>query len=64
MDPTTNLAEQRDIARRVLLEGSRSPTDDLLRLAELVVSLDGWLQIGGAMPDQWPHGRRAALTRP
>lgn len=50
MDPTATLAELRSLAAHAL---AGQPVD-IARMAELVASLDGWLVMGGALPDQWP----------
>jgi hypothetical protein len=49
MDPNATLAEILKITRRidVFQEG------DAERLAELIISLDGWLSAGGFKPDAW-----------
>lgn len=60
MDPTANLNEQRAIAARVL--AGRAEPGDLERLAELVDELDGWLLMGGALPDRWPARQPRAVT--
>ncbi len=48
MDPEANLAEQREIAQRIL-HASASP-QDAERLAELVLALDEWRTRGGYDP--------------
>jgi len=69
MDPDANLAEQRQIAARILarhtddvrsrgrlrrgVEMSADDTDDAQRLAELVQALDGWISGGGFLPAAW-----------
>jgi hypothetical protein len=52
MDPNANLAEQLQIAKLLLDE---SPNNALaaIRLAELVESLNAWIQGGGFLPDAW-----------
>jgi hypothetical protein len=51
MDPNVNLLEQRKIIWRIF-DGSHD-LDDVDRLAELVGTLDEWLQAGGALPHDW-----------
>jgi len=59
MDPTANLKEQLELARS-LTKGSDQlgaydtvDTIDAVRLAELVLALDGWIKKGGFLPEQW-----------
>lgn len=51
MDPEENIKEQIQIAHAVLdgafFEG------DVIRLAELVLSLDEWIKKGGFLPSCW-----------
>lgn len=54
MDPNANLAEQCEIASRILKAGD---LDDADRLAELVCALDSWLRVGGALPERWQPGQ-------
>lgn len=61
MDPTANLAEQREIAARITLAvDTADPStinpvdpDDAARLAELVMALDEWMSRGGFLPAAW-----------
>lgn len=59
MDPTENLAEQLELAQRILAavddpDPSVVPEiEDAARLAELVEALHGWLLKHGALPAQW-----------
>lgn len=74
MDPTANLKEQIEIARRMQtrddaqINEPEKPVEqealdreiyegeqvlDGLRLAELVLALDGWIRGGGFLPDRW-----------
>lgn len=72
MDPNANLAEQREIAQRLLpdndqqrlLSRQRSGAieRDAARLAELVVALDEWLVKGGFSPTAWVE-RTAGFAR-
>ena len=50
MDPTANLAEQREILE-ALEDGFGAA--DLERLAELCKAMDEWISEGGALPEQW-----------
>ena len=60
MDPTSNLREQLQIAKEFLKMSDQSdgggidfPETDVLRLAELVEALDGWIRNGGFLPAPW-----------
>jgi hypothetical protein len=59
MDPTANLKEQIELAKIILDEDDRGilPTDGA-RLAELVISLNRWMRLGGHLPEQWAVPRR------
>lgn len=52
MDPLANLAKQRQLATTLVESGDHAPpaTDDVVRLAELVLSLDAWRAHGGFDP--------------
>ena len=57
MDPNANLEEQRQLIERMQ---NQPPgweacdfNQDALRLAELVVELDGWIRNGGMLPKAW-----------
>lgn len=56
MDPNDNLNEQlalaRDILGRIENDQDLDPLD-VMRLADLVVALDGWLQHKGFLPNRW-----------
>ena len=55
MDPNANLAEQLQIARRILADSDQEPEWDLTdaeRLAELVIALDDWIRTGGFPPSR------------
>jgi hypothetical protein len=58
VDPTANLAEQREIQAR-LSEGEYENLEEQLndygRLADLAESLDNWCANGGFRPSQWKH---------
>ena len=61
MDPNANLAEQITIAKTIHSE----EIDNLItlainagRLAELILSLNEWIQLNGALPDLWKVGRQ------
>lgn len=62
LDPDANLREQLELAaffvdeERLLL--AEDATDKAIRLAELVLSLDGWLAHCGFMPERWAAGRK------
>jgi hypothetical protein len=56
MDPDENLKEQKEIAQRVVDGRVTSQHDfetDTIRLAELVLALDSWMQNGGFPPKAW-----------
>lgn len=55
MDPNANLAEQLRLAARLWKQanGGVLDHDDVARLCDLVVALDGWIAKGGALPDAW-----------
>ena len=58
MDPNANLTEQREIIQRMMAPDSLEiDTGDAVRLAELVLELDGWLAKGGFLPRRWMTGR-------
>ncbi len=58
MDPDTNLEEQLSLAQYILNdEGPVTHSDEALRLAELVNSLNHWIKGGGFLPTKWrPDG--------
>jgi hypothetical protein len=67
MDPTANLKEQLELAKRILCSTPPSKAwewsqdtivEDADRLAELVLALDEWLCTGGAYPERWQGGQR------
>jgi hypothetical protein len=52
MDPTANLKEIRETVAAIMrYDDSADP--DVIRLCELVESLDDWLARGGFLPKQW-----------
>ena len=54
MDPDANLAEQLELANRILACGAGEMEDgELERLAELVEALDEWIKSGGFLPEAW-----------
>ncbi len=62
MDPDANLKEQLEIAKRLLKKFMDSDKDmafdesdegDVVRLAELVEAMDGWIRKGGFLPAAW-----------
>ena len=57
MDPDTNLYEQVQLAKKFVKQeqcGSSSVSmDDAVRLGELVIALNQWLQRGGVPPAVW-----------
>lgn len=63
IDPDANADEQTTIAARIL-GGEHVDSGDAVRLAELVVSMDGWLSCRGALPERWASRteRRRALS--
>jgi len=70
MDPDANLMEQIALAKALVYElqaeegmltGSEGAA---LRLAELVLGLNGWLRTGGFPPEAWrPAGRRFDIVK-
>ncbi len=57
MDPDANLEEQLRITKRVL-DADGCDADDIIRLAELVDALDGWIVKGGFLPKRWTNGQK------
>lgn len=61
MDPNANLEELLGLANRSAVGVYRVDCDDhcedIERMAELVLALDGWLSSGGFLPDRWYPGR-------
>lgn len=57
MDPDANLEEQLRIAKRVL-DADGCDAGDIVRLAELVDALDGWISKGGFLPKRWADGQK------
>ena len=57
MDPDANLEEQLSIARSIFLEDPdrniENLSEEAIRLAELVLSLDEWIRKGGFLPASW-----------
>jgi hypothetical protein len=55
MDPNENLKEQVEIAKDILLPDASDMEleEKAVRLAELVVALDEWIQKGGFLPEAW-----------
>lgn len=67
MDPNENMAQQRQIAARIMQRMSRADAEDrdynkeelvnladlAVELAELTQSLDEWLSRGGFKPKEW-----------
>lgn len=71
MDPSANLAEQRQITAKIMaaVDAADPDTgaftvdpDDAYRLAELVQSLDEWLSRGGFLPGAWSPATRPATA--
>jgi len=56
MDPDANLASLLNLATR-LIDDDATDADDVQRLAELVLALDGWIKIGGFLPARWTSKR-------
>jgi hypothetical protein len=66
MDPNATLREMLEIAKRRILDtaSDRPGTeDDFDRLAELTITIDGWMAGGAFIPDRW-NQRRAADAIP
>lgn len=56
MDPDANLAEQLKLADKLTnneCESVEAELDDMLRLAELVLTMNVWLSSGGFKPKAW-----------
>jgi hypothetical protein len=56
MDPNANLKELLRIANQVVSEDDHDEGishDVSARMAELVISLDGWINRGGFLPERW-----------
>lgn len=66
MDPDANLEEQLRISSRVQyqLENDKEPSQtDLIRLTELVISLDDWIRNGRLLPTAWRPTYRPQLPQ-
>ena len=50
MDPNETLEQIRKLYNQIILTGDTSTAEDL---AELIGSLDGWITMGGFLPDAW-----------
>jgi hypothetical protein len=63
MDPTANLLEQLEISARLINifenadDTPEFKEEDVVRLAELVEALHGWIRKGGFLPEQWSKAR-------
>lgn len=55
MDPDENLAAQLSIAKEIMRVEDIYGTQDseAVRLAELVLALDTWIDKGGFLPNRW-----------
>ena len=53
MDPDKNLEEQRTLTKWIIEHEGKDCSAESLRLAELVIALDEWLQGGGFVPKGW-----------
>ena len=58
MDPNANLEEQLKLAKSMIADwdnpnGNGIDQEDAARLAELVISLNEWIQKGGFLPKDW-----------
>jgi hypothetical protein len=58
MDPTENLRQQLQIARKIIfqyeeVDGDNVSSEDANTLATLVCALHDWMQKGGLPPAQW-----------
>ena len=65
MDPDANLAEQRQIFKRMDFMdsyGEEPLREGLTRLAELTQAMDGWLSGGGFLPKEWMKDGRHQTT--
>lgn len=70
MDPNANLAEQIELAGKIIRDSDTADPstinpvdpDDANRLAELVQALDGWLTNGGFLPGRWSPAARPATA--
>ncbi len=58
MDPDANLREQRTLVKRLLKDDEPVSSEDAIRLADLVESLDAWIVKGGSYPECWHRMRR------
>ena len=61
MDPDAALDELLDLADQVIQlhdHDVQPPGPDVLRMAELVGELDGWLGTGGFLPRRWVSAHR------
>lgn len=63
MDPTKNLSEQVELAKKMLkdyedLDSNGIDQDDANRLAQLVEALDEWIRRGGFLPVPWQNAER------
>lgn len=54
MDPNANRIEQLQIARQIV-DDAENHTYGAVRLAELVIALDEWMQSGGFLPRPWDN---------
>jgi hypothetical protein len=55
VDPNANLAEQLELAERIMDDPGRSDMTATwpISLAELVLALDEWIRGGAFLPDAW-----------
>jgi hypothetical protein len=53
MDPDENLAAQLSIAKEIVRDVYGTQDSEAVRLAELVLALDTWIDKGGFLPNRW-----------
>ncbi len=53
MDPNATLMELLKLAEEIQADDADETNIDMLRVAELVDALDGWMSTGGFLPDRW-----------
>lgn len=64
MDPDAALDELLDLADQVIQSYDHDvqpPGSDVLRMAQLVDELDGWLGTGGFLPRRWASANRLRM---
>jgi hypothetical protein len=61
VDPNAALDEILDLTGRITDLANRGeplPPDQVIRIAELVDALDGWICVGGFLPRRWASASR------